>query len=454
MSAGVSFGQWNAFTKPMKFFGKKRKKACVVGLDGVPCTLLQSMMERGVMPRTATLVSRGTLRSMTVSLPEISSVSWSTFMTGRNPGEHGIFGFTDLKDGSYDIRFPSFRDVRTETIWDLLGRTGGRSVVVNQPSTYPAREIPGVLISGFVAIDIDKAVQPKRLLATLTRHGYKIDVDTDKCRDNPVRLFSELDALLQSRTRVVDELWQSETWSLMEVVVTGTDRLHHFAWDAWEDSSHPHHRDFLDYYGKVDAFIGHVYDRFEREDSGENFFILSDHGFCGTKKEVFVNTILEKHGYLQFERADSPSLPAITGGSKAFALDPARVYIHRRARYPKGRVEERDVPAIKSELKDLFGSVTDADGQRVVRRVFDADDVYAGPHAARGPDLLLIPPDGYDMKGKVGSPSIVGERRLQGMHTWDNAFFFSLRSNLVDPSKDLEIVEVPWIVLRSIDAGP
>jgi predicted AlkP superfamily phosphohydrolase/phosphomutase len=96
--------------------------------------------------------------------------------------------------------------------------------------------------------------------------------------------------------------------------------------------------------------------------------------------------------------------------------------------------------------------MTDAGGERLVRRVFDAEDVYSGPHAARGPDLLLIPPDGYDMKGRVGSPSIVGERRLQGMHTWDNAFFFSLRRDLVDSSKELEIVEVPWIVLRSIDA--
>lgn len=436
----------------LKIFGKKKKKACVVGLDGVPCTLLEAMMQKGVMPRTAALVSRGTLRPMTVSLPEISSVSWSTFMTGSNPGEHGIFGFTDLKESSYDIRFPTFRDLKTETIWDMIGKSGGRSVVVNQPSTYPAREIPGVLVSGFVAIDIDKSVHPKRLLATLAKHRYKIDVDTEKCRDNPVRLFAELDGTLAARKRVVDELWDSETWTLMEVVVTGTDRLHHFAWDAWESDSHPHHRDFLDYYSKVDGFIGHLYDKFEREEAGDNFFILSDHGFCGTKREVFVNSVLETHGYLRFGATDSPTLSAITEDSKAFALDPARIYIHRRGRFPKGRVEEADIAALKRELTAVFQSVTDADGKTIVRRVFDAGDVYSGPHAAKGPDLLLIPPDGYDMKGRVGAPSIVGERRLQGMHTWDNAFFFSLRRDLVDPSKELEIVEVPWIVLRSIDA--
>ena len=438
----------------IKLFGRKRKKACVVGLDGVPCTLLQSMMEKGVMPRTAAIVSRGTLRPMTVTLPEISSVSWSTFMTGKNPGEHGIFGFTDLKEGSYDLRFPSFRDLKTETIWDLVGKTGGRSVVINQPSTYPAREIPGVLISGFVSIDIDKAVYPKSYLAMLARNGYTIDVDTAKCRDNPQRLFSDLGALLEARKRVLDEIWGTEPWSFMEVVLTGTDRLHHFAWDAYEDESHPHHSDFFDYYRKVDAFIGHVFDKFQREDSAENFFLLSDHGFCGAEKEVYINTILQTHGFLKFDGAGPASLSAITGDSKAFALDPARVYIHRRGRYTKGRVEEKDVAGLKRELTQLFESVTDTNGERIVRRVFDAAEVYTGPHADKGPDLLLIPHNGYDMKGKVGAPFVVGERRLQGMHTWDNAFFFALREDLVDPSKHLEIVEVPWMILRSIDVGP
>ena len=86
-----------------KLFKKKdTKRACVIGLDGVPCTLLKDMMERGVMPNLKELVGRGTLTDMTVSLPEISSVSWSSFMTGKNPGEHGIYGFTDLKENSYD----------------------------------------------------------------------------------------------------------------------------------------------------------------------------------------------------------------------------------------------------------------------------------------------------------------------------------------------------------------
>jgi predicted AlkP superfamily phosphohydrolase/phosphomutase len=438
----------------MKLFGRKKKQACVVGLDGVPCTLLQTMMENGVMPRTREIVSRGVLRPMTVTLPEISSVSWSTFMTGKNPGAHGIFGFTDLRKGTYELRFPTFRDLGTETIWDLVGKHGGRSVVINQPSTYPAKEIPGVLISGFVSVDMDKSVQPKRHLAMLARHGYRVDIDTDKCRDNPDLLFSQLGALLESRRAVVDELWESETWTLMEIVITGTDRLHHFAWDAYEDASHPRHRDFLDYYAKVDAFIGHVYDKFGRGETADNFFLLSDHGFCGTTKELYVNTVLEKNGFLSLDSASPASLTNITPNSRAFALDPARVYIHRRGRYPKGSVEEKEVARLKTEIAGLFESLTDEAGERIVRRVFDAAEVYSGPYTPEGPDLLLIPRNGYDMKGRLGAPAAVGDRRLQGMHTWDNAFFFSARKDIVEPAQELEIADVPWVILRSIDVGP
>jgi predicted AlkP superfamily phosphohydrolase/phosphomutase len=432
----------------------KAKKACVIGLDGVPHSLLCAMMDRGVMPNTRRIMNGGVLRSMTVTLPEISSVSWSTFMTGRNPGEHGIFGFTDLKEGSYDLRFPSFRDLKTETIWDLLGKIGLRSIVINQPSTYPAREIPGVLVSGFVAIDIDKALYPRRYLASLARARYRVDIETDKCRDNPQRLFADLESLLACRKTIVDELWAKEEWNLMEIIVTGTDRLHHFMWDAYEEPSHQYHDDFLNYYRQVDAFIGQVHEKFAKETDEDNFFLLSDHGFCGTRHELYINTVLEEHGFLRLESAEDDKnggLASIAGESRAFALDPARIYIHRKGRYPRGRADESDVASIKRDLTSIFESI-EHDGDRIVRRVFDGEDVYSGPHKDKGPDLLLIPKNGYDMKGRVGSPTVVGERRLQGMHTWDDAFFFSSRSDLLSDTEDLTIVDVPWKVLRSLDA--
>jgi predicted AlkP superfamily phosphohydrolase/phosphomutase len=78
-------------------------------------------------------------------------------MTGTNPGKHGVYGFLDLKPSSYKVYFPNATHVKGETLWDVLGRKGKRSVVLNVPSTYPAREINGVLVSGFVAIQLERA---------------------------------------------------------------------------------------------------------------------------------------------------------------------------------------------------------------------------------------------------------------------------------------------------------
>ncbi len=77
---------------------------------------------------------------MKASLPEISAVSWTDFMTGTNSGTHGIFGFTDFKPDSYELRFPNFLDVKAPTFWDTLGAKGKKSIIINQPSTYPARQ--------------------------------------------------------------------------------------------------------------------------------------------------------------------------------------------------------------------------------------------------------------------------------------------------------------------------
>ncbi|MBP1768121.1 MAG: hypothetical protein H6P98_2236, partial [Candidatus Aminicenantes bacterium] len=107
----------------MALFQKKKKtRSCAVGLDGVPYSLVLEMADRGVMPAMADLLRNGRLQRMKASLPEISAVSWTDFMTGTDSGGHGIFGFTDLKPGSYSLRFPNFLDVKRETLWDTLGK--------------------------------------------------------------------------------------------------------------------------------------------------------------------------------------------------------------------------------------------------------------------------------------------------------------------------------------------
>jgi predicted AlkP superfamily phosphohydrolase/phosphomutase len=434
----------------LKWFQQPADRACVVGLDGVPCSMIRRFTRDGVMPRLAEIAAAGALRETTVSLPEISSVSWSTFMTGRNPGEHGIFGFTDLHPGTYTQSFPGFRELKCDTIWDRLGERKMRSVVINQPATYPARPIHGALVSGFVAVHLDRSVFPARYLRTLRDLDYEVDLDAEAVRDDPVALFRRLRELLRMREQLMEVLWTEEKWNLMQVVVTGTDRLHHFLFDAYEDDSHPHHADFLDYYRAVDAFVGRVYDRFRAAgDDARNFFVLSDHGFCRTRHEVNINRVLEENGFFSFASADATTLDGISERATAFGLDPSRIYLHRRGRYPRGGVAEARAEPLLDEIGAVFSSLT-YEGERVIRRAVRGAQVYKGPEAARGPDLVLVSTPGFDLKGRLRADRVVSTRRLQGMHTWDDAFLITGRTDLLPAGREATLLDVPRMILECL----
>jgi len=410
----------------MQFFKrtKKRKKCCVVGLDGTPYSLVKRLTADGTLPAIGAITSKGSLNRMTVSIPEISSVSWTSFMTGTNPGRHGIFGFVDLKPDSYKLRFPSFRDLRIPTFWDLVGEQRKRCVIINQPSTYPARPVPGVLISGFVAIDLKKAVFPPEMAGELQTAGYQIDIDTARARRDPDFLFEDLDRTLKSRWMAVEKYWK-EDWDYFQVVFTGTDRLQHYLWDCLDDESHKYRPAFIDYYKKVDALVGKLYDMFgvaSNGDGAEGFFMLSDHGFTKLDREVHLNSWLRQEGYLSLEDSQV-GLEAIGTDTKAFALDPGRIFINSEGRFPKGGVARGAVDDLRHEIAAKLKGLT-FEGTPAIREVFAREDVYDGPYVGEAADLLVLSHYGFDLKGSVKIGDVFRKSDLQGMHTWDDAFFW------------------------------
>ncbi|UCE28325.1 MAG: alkaline phosphatase family protein [Candidatus Coatesbacteria bacterium] len=439
----------------MALLRKKKMRTCVIGLDGVPYSLITRFTDEGVMPAVRELSAYGSLHKMSVTLPEISAVSWPSFMTGTGPGGHGIFGFVELKPGTYDVRYPNYADLKAPTIWDKLRDRGKRSVVINQPGTYPMRPLEGSAVAGFVAIDIENAVYPPALAHRLGKIDYEIDIDIMACREDHDLLQEQLLSTLRGRREALDLLWD-EDWDYLELVVTGTDRLHHFLWDAVEDADHPRSAFAREYYGEVDRLIGYVWERFGevagREDPADGFFMMSDHGFTGITREVNLNAWLVENGYLSFETAEPKSLSDIAPESRAFALDPSRIYINRKGKYPKGTVTGEDAPKVVSEIKSGLSGL-DYLGAPVVNRIFERNEVYDGPYAGEGPDIILISNYGFDLKAKPDATAIFDRTVLAGMHTWDDAFFWSAR----DPAPaqpvlgpDLNIVDLSDIILGTL----
>ncbi len=434
----------------MAFFFKKKKKkrCCVIGLDGSPYSLIQQFADEGVMPFMSKLRGEGNLQQMKVTLPEISSVSWSSFMTGVNPAEHGIFGFMDLNPGTYDMVFPQYSDLKAPTIWDKLKADGKRSVVVNQPSTYPARPMNGVMVSGFVAINIKKAVYPLAVISQLEGLGYKIDVDTMKAREDHDFLIKELYSTLEGRKKALDLFWKTQDWDYFELIVTSTDRLQHFLWDALVDTNHKYHQAFLDYYNAVDSFVKDVYGRFldiaGDGESGNQFILLSDHGFTGIEQEVYLNNFLEKEGIISYKKDSPDTVADISDDTKAFILDPGRIYINYRDKYPRGTVDKGEGDAIRSQIKGKLETL-EYNGKKVVDKVFFKEDIYSGSCFDNAPDMVVLSNRGFDLKGSVKKKELFGRTVLCGMHTWDDAFFWSFGKE----KDDMHITDVSDIILKT-----
>ena len=379
----------------MRFFQKK-KKLIILGLDGVPFEMIKRFTTNGIMNNLGELFMEGRVRKMQVSIPEISSVSWSSFMTGKDPGEHGIFGFVDLIPGTYKYYFPNFRDLKAETFFDELGIKKKRSVIINLPGTYPAKINRGVIISGFVAPDIKKAVYPSRYIDMLNDYGYKIDVEISDVKNRKHNFLSDLNSILKTRTDVALSLYKKEKWDLFMFTVTGTDRLHHFMYDSYQNENCEFHQHFLDFYSELDSVLGEFL-CLARNNPDTEIIVCSDHGFRSIRQEVYLNQILKKNGFLSFKNNKSPRLGDISEKSIAFALDPSRIFVNLKKKFPQGYIDRKDYENVREELKILFENYK-INGEKVIKRVFFKEEIYSAKYIDQSADIILLSNTGFDLK--------------------------------------------------------
>ncbi len=426
----------------------------MLGLDGVGLPLVQDLIARGVVPTLARLAETGTMAPMRSSIPTISSVSWTNCITGRNPGKHGIYGFTDLKPGTLALFFPNFGNVRGDTLWDVAGRAGKRSIVLNVPGTYPARPLEGLLVSGFVAVNLERAVYPASLLPRLRAEGYKIDVDYADADRRPEAFFADLTATLEARRRVYRRLLGEEPWDLFIGVITECDRLHHYFWDQWVDPGAPHHGRFVDFYRRLDDVLGELVSALPQD---VPLFVVADHGHTLIHREFYPNAWLRAAGLLRFATAAPKGVADLDPATKVFVLDPGRVYVHRRGRFPLGKVDEAEARDLLGQVRDGLLALRDESpgapaGGRPVPRVFARDELYHGPCLEAAPDLVVHFNDGYDPKGALARTEVFGRSALTGMHTYADALFMVNRAGV--DTEGLDILDLAPTILRLLGLDP
>lgn len=420
-----------------------KPRAIVVGIDGGSPGLIEAWAMQGKLPGFARLMEEGVFGPL-ASVPNMrSAAAWTSFMTGRNPGKHGIYEFYEYAEDQQKIRFLKGGDRDGATLWGLLSAAGRKVGVINVPMTYPAERVDGFLIAGLDAPGRKSRgfVQPPELLAELEERfgeyilepgltGHIVAGNTDAAVET---LWEELD----QKVKVSNHLAAEKPWDLFVTVFRSLDAVQHCFWKHM-DPEHPFHDPeqakrygsvILQAYQRVDRYLNELLDRLDGDTS---LFVISDHGF-GAKHlaTTQLNRWLEAEGFLTFRRRGilvkllGSVYRAVVGGTfrrtkerltrflpflrnmvqyqlcfadidweKTTAYSDTlypTIWINRKPEGPLGAEasEERYqelIGRLRERLADCRDSVTDVP---VVDKVFAKSEIYHGPHIDRAPDLLI-----------------------------------------------------------------
>lgn len=160
------------------FKAARVKRVVILGLDGMEPSLVERFVAEGKMPNFVKLREQGGFHKLGTTLPPLSPVAWSSFLTGCNPGKHNIFDFLTidrrnylpqlssvhiggvnktLKLGKYHIPIgkPDLRLLRKgKPFWNYLGEHDIFSDVIRVPITWPPERFRGVLLSAMCVPDL------------------------------------------------------------------------------------------------------------------------------------------------------------------------------------------------------------------------------------------------------------------------------------------------------------
>jgi predicted AlkP superfamily phosphohydrolase/phosphomutase len=271
---------------------------------------------------------------------------------------------------------------------------------------------------------------------------YRLDVNSEAAHKSMDLFLSDLDLTLNARVKAYRYLWDNFNWQLFMLVFTGTDRLMHFLWDAYEDENNIYHDKFLEHFKKIDKVIGEIASRMGKEDI---LIMLSDHGFEKLELDIYINYVLKKEGFLQFKDSQDHDFSNIGHSTKAFALDPARIYINLKDKYPDGGVDILERDRILQDLILLFKEL-ELNGNKVIKDVYRKEDIYKGEYFDSAPDLVLLGNKGFNLKGNIKANKLYDKAIFTGKHSYDNAFFMLKGNNNCLLPDNLAVYDVKRII--------
>jgi predicted AlkP superfamily phosphohydrolase/phosphomutase len=407
-------------------------RTMLIGLDGATFSILDPLMENGTMPFLKSLVANGARGELLSTSNPLTPQAWTSLMTGRSPGHHGILDFVKFQErehGPY-LTITDSRDLRCETIWSIATRNNRTVTSLNFYGMFPPQPVNGYTISGFVPWrHLKDATYPPDLyeslkkLPTFDSRQLAMDLDSEKkcIQGMPDEQYEDWIKLHIRRERrwfeILEYLASTDPTDLTAIVFDGVDKIQHLCWrfiderlfpaapTAWERKI----QDLcLAYFRQIDNFISRIVDL-----AGPDARVLlaSDHGF-GTSTEIFyVNVWLQQHGYLKWtdetaqdeaERLTADRLKSHISlidwsQTKAYAVSPSSngIFIRRKEQHNGCGIPDSEYESFRGQLCESLSAFTDpATGVPIVSGITPREVAYPGSEMNLAPDLLLTLRDG------------------------------------------------------------
>jgi len=284
-------------------------KLLVIGIDSADWSLLDPLLAEGKLPHLQDFKAQATSGRMLSFRPlEKSPVLWASILTGLPPERHGVGGFVAGEE-QVPVRGSAWL---APALWDIAGAAGYSTAIIGMWTTYPARNINGVMVSDYLAYEktdhspraglvspdsldtvmLDLMVEPTRLTPADLSRFFPAGAGERPAQDY-AELYGELlniHAADLSYLAVARWLAAHGQYDIFFSYLRGPDMISHKFWRYFEPQKSPVtlEEDAIAlwgevvprYYEWVDEVVGEILGWFP---PGTPAVILSDHGFHGPR---------------------------------------------------------------------------------------------------------------------------------------------------------------------------
>jgi predicted AlkP superfamily phosphohydrolase/phosphomutase len=378
------------------------KKVFIFGIDGAPPDLILKWM--GDLPNIKKMAKGGIFAKMETVKPPTSIAAWTSFFSGRDPGETGIYNYTArYHKNRTAAELINSRNIKADMAWDILGKHGKKSIILGVISSNPVKKINGIMLSGLLTPNLDEqSLYPyelKQEILDVCGGKYMFDVleSFTYRKFNLDELVEKVYEMTDIQLKLVKHFLKTKEWDFFAYTLMGSDRLHHRLWRYIDEGhinyeSHPKYsRVIKDYYCYLDKEIGEVMALCPKETI---FMVASDHGMGRLDGRINLNDWLAQRGYLSFKneyylRAQKEGPIKFDAKeidwekTKAFAASAyeALIFINKEA---VGDNYNYFCDKLSKEIAQIPGK----DGKKLNTQVFKSADIYSNGFDENAPDLI------------------------------------------------------------------